>query len=161
MAELTELTKFSARTIRQSIAQHMIDKPTLAGSATRYSRETLGKLLAIRQWRFDERVTTTGIRRALREWPEGEAEAWAEEVDPIAPPPPRPATAVAAAPVAPAPVLAPSHGAANAGGSPGEAFGEKWHHVTLGPDLVLLMREGAGEVTAGVAREIQKRYRAG
>ena len=27
--------------------------------------------------------------------------------------------------------------------------------------LVLLMRDGAGEMTASVAREIQKRYRAG
>jgi DNA-binding transcriptional MerR regulator len=161
MAELTELTKFSARTIRQYIAQHLIEKPTLAGSATRYSRETLGKLLAIREWRFDQRVSTRGIRRALREWEEGEADAWAEEVDPIAPPPPPPKKPVGAAPVAAAPVVAPPKTVATAGPSPGDALGERWHHVPLMPGLMLLMREGAGEMTASVAREIQKRYRAG
>jgi DNA-binding transcriptional MerR regulator len=161
MNELTELTKLSARTVRQYIALNLIDKPTLAGSATRYSRETLGKLLAIRAWRFDERITTHGIRRALREWPEGEAEAWAEEVDPIAPPPAPPAKVVGAAPAAHAPVVVAPATAAHPGGAPGDALGEKWHHVPLMPGLMLLMREGAGEMTASVAREIQTRYRVG
>ena len=161
MDELTELTKFSARTVRQYIAFHMIPKPKLAGSATRYSRETLGKLLAIRHWRLEQKITTTGMRRALRAADEDEWEAWAEDVDPIAPPPPPPAPVVAAKTAAPAQVAALSKAPATDAAPLDGALGEKWHHVPLMPGLVLLMRDGAGEMTASVAREIQKRYRAG
>jgi DNA-binding transcriptional MerR regulator len=142
--ELQQLTKLSARTVRQYSALNMIPTPKFAGSATRYPRETLGKLLAIRKWRIDDHVATSEIRRALREHDAESWEAWAEEVDPLPKPP--------AKVVAPAPVTPPA---------PGEALGEKWHHVALMPGLMLLMREGAGEMTASVAREIQKRYRAG
>jgi DNA-binding transcriptional MerR regulator len=149
MREIIERTNFSPRTVRHYTALGLIPKPVLAGALTRYPRDTLGKLVAIKHWHQVQKLSAVAIKRAIRETPDAQWEAWARKTDP---PPP----------VAPVPVatVAPARTASAGVGADG-AQGETWHHVPLMPGLMLLMREGAGELTANVAREIQKRYRAG
>jgi len=143
MNELMELTKLTARTVRNYTALGLIPKPRFAGAVTRYPRETLGKLVAIRTWQRNQKLKMPALQRTLRE-DDQDWDAWADDVDPVP---------VEAVPIAqPTPVV-------TAGA--GLEFGEKWVQVPLIPGLMLMMRDGATEMTASVAREIQKRYRAG
>jgi DNA-binding transcriptional MerR regulator len=160
MDELIALTNFSARTVRHYIGLRMIAKPVLAGSATRYPRETLGKLQAIRECRQSQKITIHGIKRALRALTAEEIENWAWEVDPNEPPAPPPVT-VAMVVAPPAPAVSPAPEVKPLPVEEGLELGEKWVQVPLVPGLLLMMREGAGEMTARMAREIQKKYRAG
>jgi hypothetical protein len=161
MDELVALTHLSPRTVRHYTALKLIPPVKFAGSATRYPRSTLGKLVAICSWR-GQKMGTPQLVRSMRELAgdEEECECWAEDVDPLQPPAP-PAPPLAPAPVASvAPAFAPPAESTDIAPSELE-LGEKWIQVPLIPGLMLTMRDGASEMTVRVAREIQKRYRAG
>lgn len=80
--DLVSLSGYSSRGIRHSITKGLLPRPKLAGSATRYSRETLGRLAAIRVWRDEDKLSLTRIKRELRQLTEEEVEDWACKLDP-------------------------------------------------------------------------------
>ncbi len=149
LGDLVSLSGYSARGIRHYIQLGLLSRPTVAARATRYPRETLGRLAAIRAWR-DEGVRVHRVKRALKALPPDELEAWANQLDPdpaTLPPQPPPPLAIAP-PVPVAPSLPPL------------VTAERWVRVPLAPGLELMMREGAGEDVVRLAQEFQARYRA-
>jgi DNA-binding transcriptional MerR regulator len=158
LAELERLTGYSGRRIRQYMKAGCIKAPELAGSRTRYSRDTLGRLVFIAELRKG-RVSVREVKEVVRELTEGEIQAWAESVDPVLPvlypvqppvatPPPVVAAAApvvaAAAPVAALPV-----------------GGQRWIRFGLVPGLELLLLEDGGELATRLAEEIRAKYQAG
>src|SRR4051812_27473847 len=66
LQQLAELSGVAARTIRLYIAHDLLPRPPFLGSATRYQREHLVSLVAIRHLRASERLGLTEIRSRCR-----------------------------------------------------------------------------------------------
>jgi DNA-binding transcriptional MerR regulator len=139
MDDLVRLSGSSARAIRYYIQRGLLSRPTLAGRATRYSRETLGRLAFIRHLRDDEDLALKHIKRGVREFAPGESEYWASRLDPGADAEPLALPPDAAAPL---------------------AVAERWGRVPLAPGLDLVLRDGASAEVVQLAAEIQAMVRA-
>jgi DNA-binding transcriptional MerR regulator len=144
--DLMRLSGYSARGIRHYIQLGLLARPKLAGSATRYSRETLGRLAAIRFWRDKDGVSVRRIKRELRALEPEEVEVWANDLDPV--------ESADTSPV----VEAPAQGQAEAPLTAQLESVERWVRVPLVRGLDLVMREGAGAEVVELAREIQQKY---
>jgi DNA-binding transcriptional MerR regulator len=149
--DLVTLTDLSARSVRHYIKLHLVPRPPLAGSATRYPRATLGMLNALATWRRDSGLFLADAKRRLRALTPDEIEAWAEKVDPTAAPEEDVATLEAAE-------LPSAASTAPASAGAGLALGERWVEVPLLAGLRLMLREGSGAMTARIAEEIQAKY---
>ena len=134
VTELAQAGGVGIRTIRHYVAEGLLEKTAFEGPNTRYGREHLVIVLAIRK------LKESGVRRL----PEIKRRLAGLSVEELA----REVLPAPAAPAAPAAAPAPSSGVA----------GEAWRRVELIPGLELWAREGAGEVVTRLAGEIRERY---
>jgi DNA-binding transcriptional MerR regulator len=65
LRELAGLSGVAVRTIRMYLQRGVLPPPPFMGSATRYQRQHLVRLLAIRRLRVDEKLTLDAIRTRL------------------------------------------------------------------------------------------------
>jgi DNA-binding transcriptional MerR regulator len=135
MAELEDLTGFAARTIRNHAANGLIPKTDYGGSQTRYGREHLLRLLAIRK--LKEEFYLHEVKARLAKMSLQDLEAFVAQ--------PQPATG--SRPAAPR-------------ADDGPASGERWTLILLLPGLALQVRDDAAEVVQRIASEIERTYRA-
>jgi hypothetical protein len=139
----------------------LVPRPKQAGSRTRYSREALGRLLAIAKLRREDKESTPTVDSVLRDLTDEEVEAYAEEGDPL--------TSIVAMAPAPLPqaavrenelqgtALVPLPSVAAAPLLPARTP-PRWLRVSLIPGLELMVHEGGGELVARLAQEIVARY---
>jgi DNA-binding transcriptional MerR regulator len=83
LADLQQMTGYSGRTIARYIQMGLVPSPKQAGSRTRYSREALGRLLAIAKLRREGKEGTPDVKYELRRLTDEEVEAHAEAHDPL------------------------------------------------------------------------------
>ncbi len=164
LKDLARLSGIPARSIRGYIQQGVLKKPRHAGPATRYDRETLGLLAAIRHARREHGAVQYGILKTkLRELDADEIEEWAEALDATPPaenePPTPNANALSTAPAIPTAIPTATPHATTTPTAPLE-IAERWLRVPLVPGLELMMLEGSGELVKRLASEIQGKYRA-
>ncbi len=155
ISELAALTGQSPRTIRYYLQQGVLTRPAFHGTATRYGREHLLRLLGI------ERLKREGLRKLAiikqRLDAAGEAELLAAAVASV------PSAAVATA------LGLEVAGASGAAGAPSVVSmdrgadssqraaepGEPWRRIALLPGLELLLAENASPAVRQVALQMQ------
>jgi DNA-binding transcriptional MerR regulator len=77
VSELCTLAATRPRTIRNYCDRGLLTRPAFRGRSTRYSREMLVRLLAIKLWRLDDtRVTIDWLRARLAEHTPEQLETW-------------------------------------------------------------------------------------
>ncbi len=135
-AELGAKVGVSARTVRYYTAQRVLPSPQFHGSATRYLREHLVHLAAIRALQRERRYSLSAIRSHLAPLGAAELERLAvtvlpELAAPVAPP-------AQAAPVAP----------------PAPVASDAWHRLTLLPGLEIHLHAAASGELRALARSI-------
>ena len=161
LADLQKLTGYSGRAIARYIAMGLVPRPKQAGSRTRYSREALGRLLAIAKLRREDKKGTPTVDYVLRDLTDEEVEAYAEAGDPLrstvaTAPVPLPQTAVRENDLQ-TPALVPSPSVAATPLLPACPT-QRWLRISLIPGLELMVHEGGGDLVARLAREIVARY---
>jgi DNA-binding transcriptional MerR regulator len=143
LEDLVRLSGYSARGIRHYIQLGLLARPKVAGRATRYSRETLGRLSAIRVWRDKDGLSVPRIKRELRKLEASEVQSWADELEfPEGPAP------MSVGALAPPQIDSPS----------ATLVGDRWVRLPLVPGLDLVLREVTGEDVVKLAQEIQAKY---
>jgi DNA-binding transcriptional MerR regulator len=135
-AELGAKVGVSARTVRYYTAQHLLPAPQFRGSATRYLREHLVHLAAIRTLQRDRRYSLAAIRRHL-------ASLTAADLEQLASP-----LLLDLAPVAPAAAPAPS-------------VTDTWHRLTILPGLEIHLHTAASAEVQALARSVVQSIRGG
>jgi DNA-binding transcriptional MerR regulator len=138
-AELGAKVGVSARTVRYYTAQHVLPAPQFRGAATRYLREHLVHLAAIRYLQRERRCSLDTIRRQLEPLPAADLERLAAALLPeLASPPPAPASP--AMPALPAP--------------------DAWYRITILPGLEIHVHAAASAEVQSLARSIVREARA-
>jgi DNA-binding transcriptional MerR regulator len=74
--ELAHLAQVSVRTLRSYVAMGLLTPTEFRGTATRYQRGELVRLLAVLQGRKDTKLTLSEIKQRLEAWGDAELEAW-------------------------------------------------------------------------------------
>ena len=135
-AELGAKLGLSTRTVRYYTAQHVLPPPQFRGAATRYLREHLVHLAAIRALQRERRHSLAEIAAALAPLGAVELERLAATVLPelAAPAAPDPPPVAAASPAAPA--------------------SDAWHRLTLVPGLEIHLHAAASSEVRALARSI-------
>lgn len=142
---LTKRTGFDARTVRRYAQRGLIPRPDFAGKDTRYGREHLVRLLAIRK--LSERTLRLDALRAEL------SQRTFEELESLA--------GFTPSTSAPTPTNAsPGATISKPGAAPKSLAGERWLRIALLPGLELMMRDGAPELVTRIATEIRERYAA-
>ena len=137
-AELGAKVGITARTVRFYASQRLLPEPQFRGRNTRYVREHLVQLAAIRHLQGGHRLALEAIREQLARLTPVEIERLAvARLPELAPP-------------APAPAPAPNTG----GERPTEWLTGKWQRVTVLPGLEVHLQEGAGDVVRDIANQI-------
>jgi DNA-binding transcriptional MerR regulator len=131
-AELGAKVGVSARTVRYYTAQHVLPSPQFRGSATRYLREHLVHLAAIRALQRERRYSLAAIRSHLTPLSAADLERLAATVLPEL-----------ATPLAPPLPPAPAQPASDA-----------WHRLTLLPGLEIHLHAAASSEVRTLARSI-------
>jgi DNA-binding transcriptional MerR regulator len=157
LAELAALTGQPRRTIRYYVEQGLLGRPEFRGTATRYQRTHLLRLLAIQRLKSEGVPTLSAIKQRI------DAAGDAELLAAVSARPPSTAVATAlglpvtgAAPVsAQSSSMVTGGAAAAAGEGEAELTGEAWRRVLLLPGLELLLAEHASPAVRQVARQIQ------
>jgi DNA-binding transcriptional MerR regulator len=139
-AELGAKVGMTARTVRYYTAQGILPAPQFRGSATRYVREHLIHLAAIRHLQRDRRYSLAAIRQHLAPLSAVELEGLAAVVLPEFAEPP------AAAP----PAVTPAQSASDA-----------WHRLTLVPGLEIHLHAAASSEVRALAQGIVKGVQGG
>jgi DNA-binding transcriptional MerR regulator len=134
--ELGAKVGVSARTVRFYTAQHVLPAPQFRGSATRYLREHLVHLAAIRALQRERRYSLAAIRSHLTPLGAADIERLAATVLPELAVP-------LASPALPAPASVPAPPASDA-----------WHRLTLLPGLEIHLHAAASSEVRTLARSI-------
>jgi len=139
-AELGARVGVGARTVRFYLAERLLPPAVFRGRATRYLREHLLRLAAIRELQRTERLALPALRRRLAALPGGAleqlAEAFLREQGPAS-------TASVAQPHIAAPAPAPTGSVA-----------ARWQRFTLLPGLELHLSADAGPRALRIANEL-------
>ena len=135
-AQLGAQLGVSARTVRYYTAERLLPAPQFRGRATRYLREHLVQLAAIRHLQQGRRLALATIRHRLARLTGPELEQMAFTAFPQL--------------ALPQPALIPR------GLTPAEPdlVSVRWQHVTVLPGLEIQLRDGAGEAIAAIANEL-------
>jgi DNA-binding transcriptional MerR regulator len=156
LSQLAALVQVAPRTIAEYLRRGLLTAPEFRGTSTRYQRDHLLRLLAIRRLKSEGLRGSTNIKRRLEAMGQGELERWVLSWD-LAP------EVFAALGVIPnqtskgAPAA--SDLAARAGGLLDGAVGDKapletWRCVQLMPGLELSLRADAAPVVRSVASHL-------
>ncbi|HEX3773170.1 MAG TPA: MerR family transcriptional regulator [Polyangiaceae bacterium] len=138
-AELGAKVGVSARTVRYYTAQRVLPAAVFRGAATRYLREHLIHLAAIRALQRDQRLSLSAIRKQLESLSIEERERLAGILLPELAPPSSPS---AAAPSAP-------------------AVNDVWYRLAIVPGLEIHCHAATSPEVQALARAIVERVRAG
>jgi DNA-binding transcriptional MerR regulator len=167
ISELSQITGMSVRRLRDYVARDLITPLERRGTATRYQREQLVRLVAIKRLRAEEELDLAEIKRRIDGMGERELEAWIW----TAPLPEAVLTALGAATggaspdsidgaagVSAAQVVAGA--ASNHAEWPrtGNSAQTTWHHVELLPGLVLQVSANASPAVKNAAKRICDEY---
>jgi DNA-binding transcriptional MerR regulator len=136
-AELGAKVGVSARTVRYYTAQHVLPSPQFRGSATRYLREHLLHLAAIRALQRERRCSLAAIRRELAPLDAAALERLAAKVLPELA---TPAALAQSQPPTPPPSSLP--------------LTDAWHRLTLVPGLELHVHAAASSEVRALARHV-------
>lgn len=167
ISELSQLTGMSVRRLRDYVARDLITPMERRGTATRYQRGQLVRLIAIKRLRTEEELDLAQIKRRMDAMGERELEAWiltaqlpeavltALEVG-TGGASARSSDGSAGVPAAhAADGAAPSHAE---GQRAGNAAQTTWHHVELLPGLVLQVSANASPAVKSAAKRICDEY---
>ena len=168
MAELSRISGMTVRRLRDYVARDLIAPIERRGTATRYARSQLVRLMAIKRMRAELELELAEIKRRMDAMGERELEAWIAQG-------PLPEAARTALGIPPLNVVQPggvgiatdSPFAPRTGttASPAEATsaGEAapfaaWYHLELLPGLVLQLRSTASPAVRSAAKRIYDEY---
>jgi DNA-binding transcriptional MerR regulator len=172
ISELSQITGMSVRRLRDYVARDLIAPLERRGTATRYQRGQLVRLMAIKRWRAEESVELAEIKRRMDAMGERELEAWLL----TAPLPDAVLTALGLATAGAAAQsangggfgsvtgVAPSFEASGGTNSRVEGLADEsvalatWYHVELLPGLVLQLSAGASPAVRNAAKRIFDEY---
>ena len=151
LSELSALTALPSRTIRYYVEQGVLARPEFRGTATRYGREHLLRLLGI------ERLKREGMKRLASIKQHLDAAGEAQLLAAVAA---RPPSAMVAAALGITTPSASSDGSASTGqtstaGAGNTSRGELWRRLSLLPGLELLLAEDASPAVRQIAQQIQ------
>jgi DNA-binding transcriptional MerR regulator len=161
ISELSKLTEIPVRRIRYYVEHSLIRPLEIRGTATRYQRTELLRLLAISRIRTEKTWKLDALKRELERLGE-------DELERLVLASPLPPAAAAALGVTPSAVPSTTHdlmgnvrwGLARENSNSIEPFPglaesvETWHHVELLPGLKLLVSSKASSAVRSVAKKI-------
>ncbi|HMA96686.1 MAG TPA: MerR family transcriptional regulator [Polyangiaceae bacterium] len=152
LKELAELAEVPASTVRYYVQQRLLRPIERRGTATRYERGELMRLLGFLRLKGDDSLTLAKKKERFEAWGDEEMAQWLR----AGPLPPKAAQALGmgAAPVASAAVSqVPSAKTVN------DRTGiERWQRITLLPGLELMLNADAKGATRIVAQRIIEEY---
>ena len=148
LADLSRITGMSIRRLRDYVFRDLIQPIERRGTATRYDRAQLVRLMAIKRLRAESELELADIRRRMDAMGERELEAWLAN----GPLPPSVLEALGGSPVATKP-----DGASETSPSENPAF-IAWHHVQLLPGLTLQVSASASPAVRAAAKRIYEEY---
>ncbi|HEY4103396.1 MAG TPA: MerR family transcriptional regulator [Polyangiaceae bacterium] len=138
-AELGAKVGVSARTVRYYTAERVLPPAVFRGAATRYLREHLVHLAAIRVLQREQRLSLHAIRNRLESRPAEELERLAATLLPELA---SPAVSPAAIPIAP-------------------IVNDVWYRLTIVPGLEIHCHGGTSSEVQALARAVVERIRSG
>lgn len=159
--ELAQMTGVSVRTLRNYVTAGLLTPTELRGTATRYQRRELLRLVAVMRARKETKLSLADMKQKLDAVGDGELEAWVRAGTlPLAvsaalgiePPPP------------PASASAPGPAARNSETAPSQALQrwtrqlEAWQRIQLLPGLELMLGPTASAQAVDAARKICSEY---
>jgi DNA-binding transcriptional MerR regulator len=145
-AQLGAKVGVSARTVRFYTAERVLPSPEFRGAATRYGREHLVCLAAIRWLQRERRMSLPAIRQYLRDTNREDVERVAAAFLPE----------LAAAVVSPVAVEAATAAAPSGGVA---TVSDTWHRLTILPGLEIHLHSTASVEVQGLARGVVERLR--
>jgi DNA-binding transcriptional MerR regulator len=145
-AELGAKVGVSARTVRFYTAERVLPSPEFRGAATRYGREHLVCLAAIRCLQRERRMSLPSIRQYLRTANKEDVERVAAAVLPEL------AAAAVSGDGAEADAMAASSGGV-------ASVSDTWHRLTILPGLEVHLHSTASAEVQGLARSVVERLR--
>jgi DNA-binding transcriptional MerR regulator len=163
LAELAQLTGLAETTVRYYMHRRIIQPIQVRGTATRYDRRSLERLLGVMRLKIEEQETTLADKqRKLDAMDDAELEQWVRAGS-------LPPAAAAALGFEPAPVVdlagtitdAKPHDETSMESPPalGIVEGEQWQRVALLPGLELMVRADAKGLARIAAQRICQEYR--
>ena len=151
--ELVQMTDLSVRTLRNYVTRGLLTPTEFRGTATRYQRREVLRLLAIMRARKETKLTLDEIKRRLDAPPESELEAWLRTG-------PLPAPASAALGIVPEP--APRDVDADVDPVRGlerwQPQFDTWQRIRLLPGLELMLGPNASPAALRAAQKIGSEY---
>jgi DNA-binding transcriptional MerR regulator len=156
IAELARLAELPQRRVRYYLEHELITPSEFRGTATRYQRRELMRLLGVVRLRADTRAKLADIKRRLDVLGERELEAWLRTQ-------PLPLTAAAALGLSAASTNAPRAATQAAGASTPSIAGfarqaSTWRRVCLLPGLELAIAADASPAVVRAAQQICEAY---
>lgn len=152
LAELAELTGTRASTVRYYVQERLLRPIERRGTATRYERRELLRLLGLLRLRSDDSSSLAEKKRKLDAMGDEQQEQWLRS----GPLPPKAARALGFE-VAPAANLS-AQRAQSASIDTARTGFEPWQRITLVPGLELMMRADAKEAARIIAQRIVEEY---
>jgi DNA-binding transcriptional MerR regulator len=156
IAELSRITGTSIRAIRYYVERGLITYLERRGTATRYSRASLVRLLAVPAMQFELKASLAEIKKRMEALGDEGLEAWVRA---------RPLTEAAAAALgidasngANAAVRGAAHAPDLARVPPAKSSAETLYRVRLLPGLDLILSADAGAIARAAAERIQREF---
>ena len=151
IAELSQLSQVSVRRLRHYVELDLLEPLEFRGTATRYPRRALLRLLATLRLRAESRFGLAEIKRRLDALGDNELEAWLQSG-------PLPPTAAAALGVGAAAPAAVSGNAVATQPTALRASSTTWQRIVLLPGLELMIDAQASPVVRRAAQSICAEY---
>lgn len=159
ISELSRITGMPVRRLRDYVARDLISPLERRGTATRYQRGQLVRLMAIKRFRAEQGLPLAEIKRRMDTMGERELEAWISTA-------PLPEAVLVALGLGsrPAGVATPPHVTVGTGAARVEATNIEnsalgtWYHVELLPGLVLQLSHNASPAVKSAAKRICDEY---
>lgn len=149
--ELAAKAGVTIRTLRYYVAERILPSPEFRGAATRYSRDHLVALAAIRALQQQTSMPLPVIRQYLRTVAPEEITRLAVTFSPSLAPPAPPTTPAVVAPPPKAPVESPKE----------TAELDTWQRLAVLPGLEVHVHSAVSAELKALARELSERIRAG
>lgn len=151
LAELAQLTELSETTVRYYVQQRLLRPIERRGTATRYDRRELLRLLGFKRLKYDDKQTLAEKKRQLESMGDEKLEQWLRSG-------PLPAAAASALGFEVAAANPTNGNAQEPTNGQQPATGELWQRVALLPGLELMLRADAKGAARLAAQRIIDEY---